>query len=151
MSFPSFGKSALESAQNQLLTRDSEVVEKFPALRASIAAKLIATLPSIKSAKVYRGVFWILGEYAEEVADINSVFQQLRKVIGEVPILASEQRVADAANATEEPNGDADAAGKREGAKPKVLADGTYATESAYSTNKSNMPTKAASKPPLRG
>ena len=46
---------------------------------------------------MYRGVLWILGEYAEQAEDIQSVFLELRKVLGEIPILASEQRLLDEA------------------------------------------------------
>lgn len=134
-----------------VLTCRSEVVEKFPSLRESICSKLITTLPSIKSAKVFRGVFWILGEYTDDLVEISSTFQEIRKIIGEIPILASEQRSADDANGnTEEASGDKPE-GKTEGGRPRVLADGTYATETAYSASKVEAPSKAASKPPLRG
>jgi len=54
------------------------------------ARKLISTLSEIKSGKVFRGVLWILGEYVESIADIQSAMREIRKVIGEIPILASE-------------------------------------------------------------
>jgi coatomer subunit beta len=125
------------------------VVEKFPALREPICSKLIATLPTIKSAKVYRGVFWILGEYTEDLPEISQVFQQIRKVLGEVPILASEQRAQDVSGGDEEADGDG--VTKAEGGRPKLLADGTYATETAYSSAKTESTAKASNKPPLRG
>lgn len=126
----------------------SEVVEKFPQLRQTICEKLIQTLGEIKSGKVYRGVLWILGEYAESVPEIQETFQQLRKVLGEIPILASEQRLLDESGVEE---GEKDEV-KTESTKPKVLADGTYATETAF-TSVSNArleAVKAAAKPPLR-
>ncbi|KAI0734370.1 coatomer protein [Fomitopsis betulina] len=130
-----------------------EVVEKFPPLRKTICEKLTQTLGDIKSGKVYRGVLWILGEYAEDVGTIQEVFRELRKVLGEIPIVASEQRLLEEAGAEdgetqkEEPQPKAEGGGK-----PKVLADGTYATETAF-TSMSNArleAVKAASKPPLR-
>ncbi|KAI0783336.1 coatomer protein [Abortiporus biennis] len=132
-----------------------EVVEKFPPLRATICEKLIETLPEIKSGKVYRGVLWILGEYAESVPEVQDTFQAVRKVLGEIPILASEQKLLDAAE-------DKEKEGKEDGkdtgvpasvsTKPRVLADGTYATETAFTTsNTANLDAvKAAAKPPLR-
>ncbi|CDO73176.1 hypothetical protein BN946_scf185007.g231 [Trametes cinnabarina] len=127
-----------------------EVVEKFPQLRQTICQKLIQTMPEIKSGKVYRGVLWILGEYAEHLQDIQEVFRQLRKVLGEIPILASEQKLLEEASAE-----DGDEKGeqvKTESSKPKVLADGTYATETAFTSISSARleAIKAASKPPLR-
>jgi coatomer subunit beta len=135
---------------------NSEVVEKFPHLRQTICERLIQTLGEVKSGKVFRGVLWILGEYVESVPDIQSTLQEIRKVLGEIPILASEQRLLDEANGGEEPEGDAsgkkDEKPKEGGGKPRVLADGTYATESAYtSTTTAKLEAvKAAAKPPLR-
>lgn len=68
-----------------------EVVEKFPELRSSIVEKLLATFGDIKSGKVFRGALWIVGEYGNTVEDIKETLMQIRNVLGEVPILASEQ------------------------------------------------------------
>lgn len=68
-----------------------EVVEKFPALRSGIVEKLLSTFNEIKSGKVFRGALWIVGEYGNTVEDIKETMQQIRTVLGEVPILASEQ------------------------------------------------------------
>ncbi len=127
-----------------------EVVEKFPQLRQTICEKLIQTLSEIKSGKVYRGVLWILGEYAESVPEIQQTFQELRKVLGELPILSSEQKLLDVTGADEEEKKDEV---KSETAKPRVLADGTYATETAFTSMSSARleAVKAAAKPPLRG
>ncbi|EIW87463.1 coatomer protein [Coniophora puteana RWD-64-598 SS2] len=128
-----------------------EVVEKFPKLRQPICEKLTQTLSDIKSGKVFRGVLWILGEYTEEIGDIQVALQEIRKVLGEIPILASEQRLLEDAGGEEEEEKEKDAAAAGTG-RPKVLADGTYATETAYSstTNARLEAVKAASKPPLR-
>jgi len=128
------------------------VVEKFPALRPSITEHLIRTLPEIKSGKVYRGVLWILGEYVEGATEIVNTFQDLRKVIGEIPILAAEQRLLDEASVEEEERKGGDEKKESVTTRPKVLADGTYATETAYSSTATARleAVKAASKPPLR-
>lgn len=71
-------------------------------------------------------------------------------MLGEIPILASEQRLLDEAGGEEDKQEDKKAEGS---GRPRVLADGTYATETAYtSTNSARLEAvKAASKPPLRG
>ncbi|KAF9562275.1 coatomer protein [Agrocybe pediades] len=129
-----------------------EVVEKFPHLRSTVCEKLISTLSEIKSGKVFRGVLWILGEYVETIADIQSTMREIRKVIGEIPILASEQRLLDEAGGEEEDEKDKEKEKPKAESKPRVLADGTYATESAYtSVGAARLEAvKAASKPPLR-
>ncbi|KAK0467332.1 coatomer protein [Desarmillaria tabescens] len=127
-----------------------EVVEKFPNLRAAICERLIQTLPEIKSGKVFRGVLWILGEYVETAVDIQETMQAVRKVLGEIPILASEQRLLDEASG-EDPETEKGETAEVIG-RPKVLADGTYATETAYSSTAASRleAVKAAAKPPLR-
>jgi coatomer subunit beta len=131
---------------------NSEVVEKFPHLRATICEKLISTLSEIKSGKVFRGVLWILGEYVESISDIQSAMREIRKVIGEIPILASEQRLLDEAGGNVDEEEEKEKPKEGGGSKPKVLADGTYATESAYtSTGAARLEAvKTAAKPPLR-
>lgn len=131
----------------------SEVVEKFPHLRATICEKLISTLPEIKSGKVFRGVLWILGEYVESIADINATMREIRRVIGEIPILASEQRLLDEAGGDDDDEKEKEVAPKESGGgRPKVLADGTYATETAYTSAGAARleAVKTAAKPPLR-
>ena len=78
--------------------------------------------------------------------------QQIRKVIGEVPILASEQRLLDEADVHTVDIDEEKEKPKEGSSRPKVLADGTYATETAFtSSSAANLEAvKAASKPPLR-
>ncbi|KAG8840935.1 coatomer subunit beta, partial [Serendipita sp. 411] len=125
-----------------------EVVEKFPNLRQSIIEKLLATFPDIKSGKVYRGALWIVGEYCAQPSDIEDAFVQIRKVIGEIPILAAEQRLLDAAGGDVQPEEPL----VKTGGAPKVLEDGTYAAETALSSAAAARleAVKKASKPPLR-
>ncbi|KAH8111863.1 coatomer protein [Phellopilus nigrolimitatus] len=131
-----------------------EVVEKFPDLRPTITEKLVQTFGDIKSGKVFRGALWIVGEYCDAPPAIQAAFQALRTVLGEIPILASEQRLLDEAGGEEEEKREDDAKGAAASGsgKPRVLADGTYATESAYtSTSTARLDAvKAAAKPPLR-
>ena len=57
-------------------------------------------------------------------------------MIGELPIGASEQRALEETNGGEDEKvkGTEGAAGSSATGRPKVLADGTYATETAYTT-----------------
>lgn len=90
---------------------------------------------------------------------MKETMQQIRKVLGEIPILASEQRLLDkaeadaqaaeeAAAAASQPNGSSN----KPTTKTRVLADGTYATETVYSSNATSKldSVKNATKPPLR-
>ncbi|KAH0366760.1 Coatomer, beta subunit, partial [Aureobasidium melanogenum] len=133
-----------------------EVVEKFPKLRATIVGRLVSTLSEVRAGKVYRGSLWIIGEYSLEANDIREAWKHIRASLGEIPILASEQRLLEEQpdgepNLNDQVNGNTKAApsGSR-----KVLADGTYATESALTSQsavKAKLEAvKAAQKPPLR-
>lgn len=93
---------------------------------------------------------WIVGEYCEGATDIKRALFEIRKVLGEIPILASEQRLLDEAEAADETE-------KAEQPKAvtttRVLADGTYATETVYTSSAAAArleQVRAAAKPPLR-
>ncbi|KAJ3864388.1 adaptin N terminal region-domain-containing protein [Lentinula novae-zelandiae] len=130
-----------------------EVVDKFPHLRSGIFDRLVANLSDIKSGKVFRGVLWILGEFvgiqesyasASEAAEaIRQCVEGIRTCIGEIPIYVES---AQEENATEEKT-----LPKEAGAgKPKLLADGTYATETAYTAAGSSGLRNEKTRPPLR-
>lgn len=135
-----------------------EVVEKFPNLRPSIVERLVATLGEIRAGKVYRGILWIVGEYSLEASDIRNAWKKIRTSLGEIPILASEQRLLneDAENQesfkTEVPSND-NLKSVRSGSR-RILGDGTYATENALTSQSAVAAkleaVKAAQKPPLR-
>ncbi|KAL9094313.1 MAG: hypothetical protein Q9165_003454 [Trypethelium subeluteriae] len=136
-----------------------EVVERFPKLRPSIVERLVSTLSEVRAGKVYRGALWIVGEYSLEANDIREAWKKIRASLGEIPILASEQRLLE-----DQPDGQPPEVNKDQvngHAKPsapsgsrKVLADGTYATESALTSQSAAKAkleaVKAQQKPPLR-
>ena len=132
-----------------------EVVERFPQLRSSIVERLVSTLNEVRAGKVYRGALWIVGEYSLEANDIREAWKRIRASLGEIPIVAAEQRLLEQGEengeSTEQTNGNtkSEATGSR-----KVLPDGTYATESALTSESSAKArldaVKSASKPPLR-
>ncbi|TIC05155.1 Coatomer, beta subunit [Wallemia mellicola] len=128
-----------------------QVVEKFPSLRQTIIKRLFETFSDVKSGKVFRGALWIIGEYCEQTDDIKMAFEKVRLVIGSIPILAAEQKAYDEQDYqnTNEENGQEQLI-----TTTKVLADGTYATETKVSSAEDASrlaAVKAASKPPLRG
>jgi len=134
-----------------------EVVEKFPKLRPAIVARLVDTLSEVRAGKVYRGIVWIIGEYSLEENDIRDAWKKIRASLGEIPILASEQRLLDNVEG-EEGQEQEQVNGHSKPAQPtgsrRVLADGTYATETALTSASATAArleaVKAAQKPPLR-
>ncbi|KAJ3839311.1 coatomer protein [Lentinula raphanica] len=122
-----------------------EVVDKFPRLRPGIFDRLVW--------EVFRGVLWILGEFVgaqdsysstnEAAEAIKQCIEGIRTCLGDIPIYVD--------SAQEETNLDDVAIHKEAGGgKPKVLADGTYATETAYNTTTSSDSQIGKARPPLR-
>ena len=143
------------SAAVDVISFVKEVVEKFPKLRSSIVERLVSTLGEVRAGKVYRGSLWVVGEYSFTEEDIRDAWKRIRSSIGEIPILASEQRLLEEHTDVDgEPVEQTNGTAKTSSSSRKVLADGTYATESALtSTSAANArleAVKAASKPPLR-
>jgi coatomer subunit beta len=134
-----------------------EVVEKFPALRPAISQRLVETLREVRAGKVYRGILWIIGEYSLDEKNIRDAWKGIRASLGEIPILASEQRLLDNMDNGDE-NKDQEQVNGHPQSTPagsrKVLADGTYATETALTSQSAATAkleaVKASSKPPLR-
>ncbi|KAL1955136.1 hypothetical protein VTO42DRAFT_9000 [Malbranchea cinnamomea] len=133
-----------------------EVVEKFPDLRKSIVERLVSTLSEVRAGKVYRGVLWVVGEYSLEANDIRDAWKKIRASLGEIPILAAEQRLLEEESdsesvSVEQVNGHSKPSQPK---GPKVLADGTYAQETALTSQSAAAARleaiKAARKPPLR-
>lgn len=133
-----------------------EVVEKFPNLRPTIVQRLVSTLSEVRAGKVYRGIMWIIGEYSLEEKDIRDAWKRIRSSLGEIPILASEQRLLEDQDGEEKHEEQVNGSSKpaAPSGSRKVLADGTYATETALTSQSSAAAkleaVKAAQKPPLR-
>ncbi|KAJ4667219.1 coatomer subunit beta [Exophiala dermatitidis] len=146
------------SSAVEVISFVKEVVEKFPKLRSPIVERLVSTLGEVRAGKVYRGSLWVIGEYSLQEHDIKEAWKRIRASLGEIPILAAEQRLLeeqsseDAEVPKEQVNGHANK--PTSSSSRKVLADGTYATETAMTSDSAAKArleaVKAAQKPPLR-
>jgi len=140
------------SSAVDVITFIKEVVEKFPNLRPGIIENLLSTLSDIKAKKVFRGALWILGEYCTEEKYIKDALRGIRNSVGELPILDTEQRLLEKVDDEAEMNG-TETHVVSSSSTTRILADGTYATESALTESKAAAKleaVKGASKPPLR-
>lgn len=77
---------------------------------------------------MHRAGLWILGEYATTPDDIQTVMSQIRQVLGEIPIVEDEMKRA-AGEKTDD-----DVAVMQTTVPKLVTSDGTYATQSSFST-----------------
>jgi len=116
-----------------------QVVEVYTDLRQSITRKLLDSLGQVKSSKVYRGALWIIGEYTQSSEDIDNVFSTLREALGDLPLFSEDEEEEQKVEEKKEVKTTTSTGTTR----PKVLADGTYATQSAVTetaTVKANIP-----------
>jgi len=143
-----------ELAAADVLVFIREAIQRFPdsELRDLILSKLLEVFPSIKAVKIFRAALWILGEYCESQDLIQSVMHQVRQALGEIPIVDDEIRRAAGTAAESASAAEDESAVKMSGSAPKqlVTADGTYASQSAFSAA---TPSSSATRviPTLRG
>ncbi|CAF1146558.1 unnamed protein product, partial [Brachionus calyciflorus] len=83
-----------ELAALDVLVFIREIIHKFVNLKDLILQKLLEIFSSIKSVKILRGTLWILGEYCENVEDIQNLITQVRQSLGDIPIVDDELKRA---------------------------------------------------------
>ncbi|CAN0208518.1 coatomer subunit beta isoform X2 [Lethenteron reissneri] len=131
-----------ELAAGDVLVFVREAVQLFESLRPLIIEKMLEVFHSIKAVKIQRGALWILGEYCNSKEDIQSVMTEVRRSIGEIPIVETEIKKAAGENKIDEEV-------SMVPAQKLVTEMGTYATQSALSTARPSK--KEEERPPLRG
>ncbi|KTW26324.1 hypothetical protein T552_02810 [Pneumocystis carinii B80] len=107
-----------------------EIVEKFSIFSKSIIEKILLKFNEIKSGKTFYGILWIIGQYCTDEKDIEKAWEHIRNSIGEMPILASEQKLVEEAQDDINQYTHTDKESNSLFSSRKVLPDGTYATES---------------------
>ena len=105
-----------------------EITETNPKSRVSIITRLLDTFYQIRAARVCSCALWILGEYCFSIPEVGSGIETIRQCIGDLPffranedgeapnVLKGSQQVSSITVSTR---------------RPAILADGTYATQSA--------------------
>ncbi|XP_043229941.1 coatomer subunit beta-like [Amphibalanus amphitrite] len=136
------------SDSNELAAADvlvflREAVQRFDNLRPLVLEQLLEAYPIIGSVRVHRAATWILGEFAATADDVQSVLTQVRQALGELPLVEDERRRAAGQATDEEPSQ------QQQTVQKLVTADGTYATQSAFSAAPSAKKADAE-RPPLR-
>mmetsp|Transcript_56256 Transcript_56256/g.85123 ORF Transcript_56256/g.85123 Transcript_56256/m.85123 type:complete len:963 (+) Transcript_56256:46-2934(+) len=101
------------------------IIQEHPPLRPTLLPKLLGSLGDITSPPVMCVTLWILGEYST-AEDAQEVFDDIVKEVGSTPFVVAEEKKP------ESENGEA----PKLVTKNVVLADGTYATQTSYSSAK---------------
>ncbi|XP_064104122.1 coatomer subunit beta-like [Macrobrachium nipponense] len=136
-----------ELAATDVLVFVREAIQRFESLRPQIIERLLGSLPTIRSVTVQCHALWILGEYASTSREVIGVLSAVRSSLGDLPIVEDEMRKA-AGEAGEEDGSNDKANQQQQQQQQKVTADGTYASQSAFSATTSSR--KADDRPPLR-
>lgn len=105
-----------------------EIIETNPKLRVSIITRLLDTFYQIRAARVCSCALWILGEYCLSIPEVESGIETIKQCLGELPFFtASEEGDAPNALKSSQQVNSITVSSRR----PAILADGTYATQSA--------------------
>ena len=62
--------------------------------RHKLTAAVTASCVNIVCNRIVKGVLWILGEYCENTSSIIHFVSEVKKSIGELPIVESEMKIA---------------------------------------------------------
>mmetsp|Transcript_7477 Transcript_7477/g.22650 ORF Transcript_7477/g.22650 Transcript_7477/m.22650 type:complete len:948 (-) Transcript_7477:239-3082(-) len=125
-----------------------EITETNTKLRAGILERLRDTFYQIRSSRVCSCALWTLGEYSGTVEEIRAAIEVVRAGLGPLPLLAKEGDAKD--DDAPKDQGSAVAAPAPARARPAVLADGTYATQTAVVEAPLASASAASSAPNLR-
>ncbi|XP_050101891.1 coatomer subunit beta-1-like [Malus sylvestris] len=105
-----------------------EIIETNPKLRVSIIMRLLDTFYQIRNSRVCTHALWIIGEYAHSLSEVESGIATIKQCLGELPFYtASEEKEAQDASKNSQVVSSSTVSSRR----PVILADGTYATQSA--------------------
>jgi coatomer subunit beta len=115
-----------------------EIIETNPKLRVSIVTRLLDTFYQIRSARVCSCALWIIGEYCLSLSEVESGIATIKQCLGELPFysVSEEGEATDPSKKVQQVNS-MTVSSKR----PAILADGTYATQSAASETAFSLPT----------
>ena len=112
-----------------------EIIETNPKLRESIMARLVDTFNQIRSSRVCTCALWIIGEYSLSLHELDAGISVIKQSLGELPFftVAEDGDVVESTitKGSSTPKAQTQNVSTASSKRPAVLADGTYATQSA--------------------
>ncbi|TXG62373.1 hypothetical protein EZV62_013736 [Acer yangbiense] len=117
-----------------------EIIEMNPKLRVSIITRLLDNFYQIRAARVCSCALWIIGEYCQSLSEVESGIATIKQCLGELPFfsIVEEGEDTDSSKKVQQANSNSITVSSR---RPAILADGTYATQSAASETAFSPPT----------
>ncbi|XP_050289141.1 coatomer subunit beta-1-like [Quercus robur] len=116
-----------------------EIIETNPKLRVSIITRLLDTFYQIRAARVCSCALWIIGEYCLSLSEVETGIASIKQCLGELPFftVTEEGEVQDQGAKKVQQVNSTTVSSRR----PAILADGTYATQSAALETAMSPPT----------
>ncbi|KAG6389144.1 hypothetical protein SASPL_150603 [Salvia splendens] len=114
-----------------------EIIETNPKLRVSIVTRLLDTFYQIRAARVCSCALWIIGEYSLSLSEVESAISTIKQCLGDLPFFSVSEN-EDAADSSKKPQQASSITVSSR--RPAILADGTYATQSAASETAFSAP-----------
>ncbi|XP_030971844.1 coatomer subunit beta-2-like [Quercus lobata] len=116
-----------------------EIIETNPKLRVSIITRLLATFYQICAVRVCSCALWIIGEYCLSLSEVETGIAMIKQCLGELPFftVTKEGEVQDQGAKKVQQMNSTTVSSRR----PAILADGTYATQSAALETAMSLPT----------
>ncbi|KAL1831454.1 hypothetical protein DCAR_0101429 [Daucus carota subsp. sativus] len=115
-----------------------EIIESNPKLRVSIITRLLDTFYQIRAARVCSCALWIIGEYCLSLSEVESGITTIKQCLGDLPFYTDAEEGESADSSKKPQQVDSITVSSK---RPAILADGTYATQSAASETAFSPPT----------
>ncbi|KAL8544710.1 hypothetical protein ACS0TY_005081 [Phlomoides rotata] len=114
-----------------------EIIETNPRLRVSIVTRLLDTFYQIRAARVCCCALWIIGEYSLSLSEVESAIATIKQCLGDLPFfsISEDEESADSSKKPQQVSSITISS-----RRPAILADGTYATQSAASETAFSAP-----------
>lgn len=107
-----------------------EIIETNPKLRVSIITRLLDTFYQIRATRVCSCALWIIGEYCLSLSEVESGIATIKQCLGDLPFYSVLEEGEAKDSSEKSHHATSITVSSR---RPAILADGTYATQSAAS------------------
>lgn len=107
-----------------------EIAETNPKLHDPIVERLMDTFPAVRLSRVAACLLWVIAEFCTTTAEVTAALDMVRGCLGPLPFLKEEGDGEDGEGEEAEPEV-ASVPAPIQKVRPVVLADGSYATQTA--------------------
>jgi len=127
-----------------------EVIERYSNIRGQLVSKLIEFFPTIKASRVLRTALWILSEYSATSDEVDRVFTSVKEGYGDLPFFTEDETEEENKEGKEKKPAAPAVQPQPTRSRARVLADGSYATQSAITESAAPQASAVSSGPGLR-